>query len=516
MHRREILQRLGLAPLAHLASHAGLNTATAQTAPPDVELALTAARGEARLLPGAPTRVSRFTADVLHGPASTLERINDRYLGPVIRLRRGQRVRVRFRNRLDEPSIVHWHGLDVPELADGHPRLAVDSGGEYVYDFEVTNRAGTYWYHPHPHRRTGAQVYDGLAGMLIVSDPEEDALGLPSGDGELRCVIQDRRFDAANRLIYATDEPAGGMGRGRGMAMGRGGMGPMMSTMSGWLGDRMLVNGLVEPTYDVSRRTYRVRLLNGSNARTYKLAWSDGSPMTIIGSDGGLLERPRTLQTVTLAPAQRADLLLDLSSHPAGAEVQLRSLGFPADQAGSVGMMSQTTPVPQGAPLTLMTLRVSRTEGPRFKIPERLSTHDFRPAPSAPVRRIPLTFMQMAWFMGGRVFDMTNVAAEETVAPGSTHIWEFVNTPNPMGMIMAHPIHIHGPQFRVLSRTGGADNGLRAGIVDEGWNDTVLVLPGETVRVQITFSRHTGLYLYHCHILEHEDMGMMRNFRIRA
>ena len=122
----------------------------------------------------------------------------------------------------------------------------------------------------------------------------------------------------------------------------------------------------------------------------------------------------------------------------------------------------------------------------------------------------------MNWLIDGRVFDMEDVAEEETVRPGSTHIWEFVNEPNPLGMAMAHPIHQHGPQFRVLSRTGGSPNALLEGIHDQGWTDTVLILPGERVRVQVTFSTHPGLYLYHCHILEHEDMGMMRNFRIRG
>jgi FtsP/CotA-like multicopper oxidase with cupredoxin domain len=127
---------------------------------------------------------------------------------------------------------------------------------------------------------------------------------------------------------------------------------------------------------------------------------------------------------------------------------------------------------------------------------------------------VPLTFMRMAWLLGGRVFDLDEATAEETVAPGSTHIWEFVNGPGMMGVEMAHPIHLHGRQFRVLRRTGGPANALRAGINDEGWTDTVLVLPGESVRTQITFSTNPGLFLYHCHILEHEDMGMMRNFRI--
>jgi FtsP/CotA-like multicopper oxidase with cupredoxin domain len=520
MDRRAMLRLLGLTPLGYLIGGSGVDVSdglaaqSAASTTPDVELALTAAPGEANLLPGAATRVWRFSARLVRGPADTLQGLAGSYLGPVIRLRRGQRVRIRFVNQLGEPSIVHWHGLDVPESADGHPRLAIDQGREYVYDFEVTNRAGTYWYHPHPHMRTAVQVYHGLAGVLVVSDAEEEALGLPSGSGELLCVLQDRRFDAANQLVYASEASrtaSGGMGRGRGMGMG---MAQMMETMNGWLGDRMLVNGHVQPSVDVACRTYRVRLLNGSNARIYKLAWSDGSPMVVIGGDGGLLERPVTQKVLTLATGQRADVLLDLSGHPPGTDVRLESVAFPPADAGRVGMMGETSRVPQGARLSLMTLRTTTARGPRFAVPERLSTDSFRVMAGAPVRRVQLTFMQMNWLIDGRVFDMEDVSAAETVAPGSTHIWELVNEINPMGMAMAHPIHVHGTQFRVLSRTGGTANALRDGINDAGWTDTVLVLPGESVRVQVTFSKHPGLYLYHCHILEHEDMGMMRNFRI--
>jgi FtsP/CotA-like multicopper oxidase with cupredoxin domain len=531
MRRRTFLSLLGLAPVAAV-PHTRFNVPAdgVQTPPlppgaltPDVELVLTAARGEVPLLPGAATEIWRYTATAVRGPDSLLQAMPDSYLGPVVRVHRGQRVRIRFRNDLDEPSIVHWHGLDVPELADGHPRLAVGPGGEYVYDFTVTNRAGTYWYHPHPHMRTGAQVYHGLAGVLCVSDPDEEALGLPSGDGELLWVLQDRRFDARNQLVYAgtavenAQSPGPGRGRfgrgaGGGMAMGRGGMAELMN---GWLGDRTLVNGRVQPTVEVDRRTYRARLLNASNARIYKLTWSDGSPFTIIGSDGGLLEEARTRRYLTLAPGQRADVLLDLSAHAAGTTLALESAAFPADHVGRVGMLGDSA-VPQGAPLTLITLRVSGRQGARFRPPARLSAHDPPPAASVPVRRVPLVFMGMRWMIDGRVFGMQDVAAAEIVDGGSTHIWEFVNQPNPMGMEMAHPMHLHGRQFRVLSRQGGSSNALREGIQDLGWTDTVLVLPGETVRVQVTFSNHPGLYLYHCHNLEHEDMGMMRNFRITA
>jgi len=228
---------------------------------PDVELAFTAAPAEAPILPGRPTEVWRFAGSVLKGPSSLLEPIPDSYLGPTLRLRRGQKVRVRFSNRLPDASIMHWHGLDVPAAADGHPRLAIPGGAEYVYEFEVTNRAGTYWYHPHPHMQTGPQVYKGMAGLLIVSDDEEGALELPEGAQDLTCVLQDRRFDEDNQLLYSTS---------------------MMDMEAGFLGDRVLVNGKPRPTWSLATHPYRIRVLNGSNARIYKLAWSDGALMTVL------------------------------------------------------------------------------------------------------------------------------------------------------------------------------------------------------------------------------------------
>jgi FtsP/CotA-like multicopper oxidase with cupredoxin domain len=481
---------------------------------PDVELALAAAPGEARILPGRPTSVWRFSGRVVTGPSSSIEDSAGSYLGPTIRLRRGQKVRIRFSNRLPDPSIVHWHGFDVPQDADGHPRLAVPGGAEYVYEFEVTNRAGTYWYHPHPHMQTGPQVYRGLAGVLIVSDDEDTALGLPSGDAELLCVLQDRRFDDGNQLVYSA---------------------AMMDGVTGFLGDRVLVNGLPDATWTLETRAYRVRVLNGSNARVYKLAWSDGTPMTVLGTDGGLLERAVVQRAVTLAPAQRVDLWLDLSGRSTGTTLELRSESFELSDAGvamggrgmgpggrGMGMGGRgrgmsAGALPLGAPISLVRVEVARKARSTARLPERLSTFSpaWQPMAGAPLRRVGLDFRAMQWMLAGRTFGMDDVAADEVVAPGSTHHWELVNAGGPMGMQMAHPIHLHGSQFRVLRRSGGRDsNALREGLIDGGWMDTVLVLPDESLRLQVTFSRHQGLYLYHCHILEHEDMGMMRNFRI--
>jgi FtsP/CotA-like multicopper oxidase with cupredoxin domain len=516
MHRRELLRLLSLSTLAGtvVRQWPSASAAAAAFSPqttggaafvPDVELLLTAAPGEAAVLPGAPTGVWRFSGRLLKGPADTLPAIPDSYLGPVIRLRRGQKVRVRFLNQLAEGSIVHWHGLDVPESADGHPRLAIGPSQEYTYEFEVTNRAGTYWYHPHPHMRTGAQVYQGLAGVLLVQDDEEDRLGLPSGATEMLCVIQDRQFDARNQLVFHG--------------------GGMMEMMNGFLGDRVLVNGKPQPTTEVDSAWHRVRLLNASNARIYTLAWSRDLEMILIGGDGGLLETPLRQRALTLAPGQRADLLLDLTGLAAGTDVHLESRAFAEAEAGLVGMMGRgmmgsmggRSRVPNGAPLRVMTLRTRARRGAAFRVPERLSSFDRTWAlrGGAPLRRVPLTFQRMQWLLDGRTFEMGDVAAGETVAAGSTQLWDLENLANPMGMEAAHPIHIHGRQFRVVTRTGGRPaNTLRAGVADAGWHDTVLVLPGETVRVQVSFTHHPGVYLYHCHILEHEDMGMMRNFRV--
>lgn len=519
MDRRDFLFLVGLSTIAGATGCSGRSASSRpaellpQTTPsagfePDVDLVLTAAPDEVQVLHGRPTRVWRFTGRLIKGPADTLQTIPGSYLGPVIRLRRGQQVRIRFANHLPESSVVHWHGLDVPQSADGHPRLAIANGREYVVEFEVTNRAGTYWYHPHPHMRTGAQVYQGLAGLLIVRDAEEDALALPSGGAELLCVLQDRRFDAKNQFVFHS--------------------GSMMEMMNGFLGDRVLVNGQPQPTTEVDAAWHRVRLLNGSNSRMYKLAWSNDAKMTVIGGDGGLLEHPLYQQVLTLAPGQRADLLLDLTALAAGTEVHLDSQAFAEADAGVVGMggmrggrmggmMGDRSNVPNGAPLRVMTLRTRARKGPAFRVPERLSSFDatWSPRADATIRRVPLSFQRMEWLLGGRTFGMDDVAPEESVAAGSTQLWEFANLTNSMGMQAAHPIHMHGRQFRVVARTGGsATNALRAGIVDAGWRDTVLVLPGETVRVQVTFTRHPGLYLYHCHILEHEDMGMMRNFQV--
>ena len=422
-------------------------------------------------------------------------------------------MRIRFSNALAEPTIVHWHGLDMPAAMDGHPHSAIEPRREFVYEFEVTNRAGTYWYHPHPHNRTGPQVYNGLAGLLLIDDDEERALNLPGGSEELACVLQDRRFDARNQLMYLS--------------------GGMMEQAQGFLGDRVLVNGLERPSLALATRAYRLRLLNGSNARIYKLAWSDGTPMTVIGTDGGLLQQPAQQRYLTLAPGQRADVILDLTrrdlARRSSCEVRRfhpsrRRHGHDGDGAGHGHGQRHgygRDGAARGAERRVaVAAHHSRRAARDFRLSSACAALDVRQlmGKRAHCTNAPRDARFSAWAMAaGRAHlrhDRRGARRDRCGrldADLGVRQWAGM-----MGMQMAHPIHLHGRQFRVVSRQGSAAAGLavREGLVDSGWLDTVLVMPGETVRIKIPFTRHPGLYLYHCHILEHEDMGMMRNFRV--
>lgn len=184
---------------------------------PDVELKLTASPSATAILPGAKTATWSYHGEVLKGDPDALVNLTDSYLGPILRLRKGQKVRIHFQNELPEATIIHWHGLLVPSEMDGHPSQAVANGQSYVYEFEVKNRAGTYWFHPHPHGTTAQQVMHGLAGLLLVSDDEEAALTLPTGEFDVPLVLQDRTFDTLNQFVYNV-QPMGAMGNMGGMA----------------------------------------------------------------------------------------------------------------------------------------------------------------------------------------------------------------------------------------------------------------------------------------------------------
>ncbi len=461
----------------------------------NLEIKIRSVPGKVSILSGPRTDVWRYTGEVLQGdPASLVNLHDESYLGPILRVKRGQKIRIIFQNALPASSIIHWHGLQVPAEMDGHPRFAVPPGGAYIYEFQVHDRAGTYWYHPHPHGRTGYQVYGGMAGLFLVSDNKEKDLNLPAGKYDLPLVIQDRTFDTDNQLLYLT--------------------GGMMNRMTGMMGEIILVNGRPDFKLDVSTRVYRLRLLNGSNARIYKLAWSDGTPLTILGTDGGFLSQPLRKSSVILGPGERLDVWADFSKYSVGSNLRLVSRSF---DDGTSRMMGGNQGLSNGAPFNILQVHIVKKEAEARELPQRLTQEEPLSLEKALNRRAPrrfdLSMSHMRGLINGRSFKMTDVADDEMVEAGSSEIWDFGNAIHGMGMMgmqTPHPMHLHGAQFRVLKRSGNSLDGF----VDEGWKDTVLLMPGEIVRLLVRFGDHKGLFLYHCHNLEHGDGGMMRNYLI--
>jgi FtsP/CotA-like multicopper oxidase with cupredoxin domain len=420
---------------------------------------------------------------------------------PTIRLREGESARIDLVNELPEPTILHWHGLAVPEAADGHPRLAIPPGATYRYEFEVAQRPGTYWYHPHTHMLTAAQTYRGMGGFLVVEGDEESSLDLPSGQHEIPLLLQDKRLGSTPSLQYP------GMG-----------MGPDM--MLGYLGNTAFANGVANPTLEVERTRYRLRILNGSTARILELALSNGEPLVLIGTDGGLLEAPTPLGRITLAPAERIDVLVDFSTSAPGERILLRSLAFeiPGMMMGMGGMGmgrgmrgrmgrggGDAVALPQGAAMDLLELVVTDTGTAAVApLPSRLATLPTLDV-SRGARRRSFRFesMMMRHTINGRSFALDRI--DERVPLGETEVWTFSNASE-----LPHPVHAHGGQFQVLSRTGGR---ARRMPWETGLKDTVLVLPGESVDVAVRFV-FLGRFLLHCHNLEHEDGGMMTNFEV--
>jgi FtsP/CotA-like multicopper oxidase with cupredoxin domain len=425
-------------------------------------------------------------ADIGGGLRAPAWMLNESLPSPLLRVRRGEPFRVTLQNELPDELILHWHGVTPPEHSDGHPRLAVRRGMAYEYDFTLENRAGTYWYHSHTHHRTAKHTALGIGGMLIVEDEEEAALGLPSGEREIPLILQDRQLDAAGRPVHH-----------------------YANLMAGYLGSEVFANGVRRPYLDCRSTLYRFRILNGSNARIFRLERSDRRPVVLIGNDGGLLERPVRLDSIDIAPAERVDLLIDLSDKRLGDEVTLRSRAFQI--LGGIEDLAPGSGA-QGAPMDLLRLRIATRERAGERIPQELC-RPVLPDPATAVRE--RTFRLETWMdqhtrtmvqhgIDGHTFAIDRV--DIRVPFGETEIWSFVNDHK-----FAHPIHVHGTHFSVLSRTGGRGSVMPW---EQGLKDTVLLHPSETVSVAVRFDAHRGLFPLHCHNLEHEDAGMMLNLLV--
>lgn len=423
----------------------------------------------------------------------------------------GARLRISLANALAEPTVTHWHGLTVDTRNDGNGESLIAAGERFDYTFELRNRAGLYWYHPHPHGATAAQTYRGLFGMLEIEDDEEHvlrrALDLAPGTSEISLALQDRRPGDADRYAPNPEDE-----------------------LLGWYGCLPHVNGVLRPFHEVAARRYRLRILNAANARTFRLAFRrDGGaalPFVLIGTDGGLLERPQACREVFVSPAERIDVLVDFAGVGAGGFVVMETRAFDRMQSLPANALARDESahghvvpgVADGAPFDLMQFRIRETSTASPAIPERLSRLPALNTSETDERPLRLGFAKGRWRINDRVYDTE--AAPIAVARGARETWllrnYFASAP--------HAMHLHGFQFRVLERETSPDflaplavdaKGRLA--TDLGMKDTVLVWPGESVRVAFDFALpFTGeqIYLLHCHNLEHEDGGMMLRVRV--
>ena len=397
---------------------------------------------------------------------------------PTIRIKNRDDFELDFTNSLEKPTIIHWHGLIVPQEMDGHPKDAIATNITKEYRYKVNQRAGTYWYHTHPHGRTGEEIYYGLSGLYIVEDEKEKKLNLPSGEFELPLIIQDRRFDEKGNLIYKQTP----------------------QDNNGVLGDIVMVNSTPHPYKNVKNTKYRLRILNASSARTYKLAFEGVENFTLIGTDAGLLEKPIEVKNVLISVAERIDIIVDFKDKKVGDEVVLKTLGFKE----ASNFVSNPAYPDFGAKMDIMKFKITELSSKNSPdIPKKFSSiPKMKESDASRTRTITMEIIEGGvWTLNKKPYDMYRV--DERVKLGSIEIWEIKNTAH-----MAHPFHMHGVHFQVLDRTGKINFPT-----DKGWKDTILVMPIETVRIIVKFTVE-GMFVHHCHILEHEDHSMMANFLV--
>ncbi len=411
------------------------------------------------------------TAEIVPGLRTRVRTFNGSFSGPVIRAVSGRPVVIAQTNALDVDTAIHLHGGHVPPESDGAPMDLVPArGGTRAYVYPNQQPHANLWFHDHAHHMESENVFRGLTAFYLLTDDIERGLNLPSGDQDVPIALRDARFDSDGQFVYA--------------------MGDFQQR------NVILANGSAWPYFEVEARRYRLRLFNTSNQRFFKVGLSDGSEFTQIGSDGGLLAAPFPTTSLPLSPGERADVVVDFSRYPVGTRLVLSN-----GQDGPDALTAQ-----------LLQFRVVAAKGPDTStVPDVLRTLPALPAPTA-FRDVALSMdegpvapgTEPQGYINGQVYDPDRV---DTVIPyGSTEVWTVTNT----NRFIPHNLHIHLVQFRVLERNGrpvvsGPESGLK---------DTVSLFPGETVKLQATFTGYRGRYLYHCHLIDHAAMGMMATMQI--
>ncbi len=423
------------------------------------------------------------------------------YLGPTIRTRQNSELNLHYHNTLTEGVAIHGHGLHVPGEVDGGPQLEIAPGAQWHPALSIVQPAATCWYHSHTHGNSGHQVYRGLAGMIIIDDEASDSMELPRryGVDDLPVIIQDRTFDAQGRLVYSLNDAG----------------------EDGWLGETVVINGAISPVAKVPAGKVRLRLLNGANARFYIVAFADNRAFHKIASDGGLLTAPVPLTVMEMSPGERCEIVVDLADGKPAELLTLFEDEFDEEEAGIVtGLLDQVLRSERPAPQPSLTLIADRTlPAQTAPLPEKLATI-IRPKKSEIVRTRDFVLKMedggggshrkhgghasMDMTINGAAMDM-NVINEQV----KSGVWERWRIRSNQG---EHPFHVHGCSFLIEQIEGAV-----APPDQRGWKDTVVLDDDDWSKIVVRFD-HLATeqypYMYHCHILEHEDRGMMGQFTV--
>lgn len=425
--------------------------------------------------------------------------VNGVWMAPTIIVNKGDSVSLNVTNNLSVKTTMHWHGLHVAAYNDGGPHQIINPSASWNPSFKIRNNAGTFWYHPHGANQTEQQVSKGIAGFFIVKDSAENALTLPRtySVDDIPLNFQTRAFDVLQQIAIADD----------------------MDTA-------IFVNGTLHPFFNAPAQVIRFRLLNGSSLRSYNFGLSNGQTFYQIATDGGMLDTSLALTRLLLSPGERAEILINFSGMT-GLTIYLKSFASELPSgiygADTVGFGADTIPeynnnFLNGADFNLLTLNiVAQTGTPVITIPTALmpytpfniaSATNFRTLVFDTIRLLPIDLPNLAegpFGINNKVFDMDSI--NETVNINTTEIWTLQNN-----TLVAHPFHIHDVQFNVIEKSGQPTSPT-----ENGWKDVVLVMPHDSVKfiTQFTdFADDTIPYMYHCHLLHHEDDGMMGSFLV--
>lgn len=403
------------------------------------------------------------TTELFKGHQTETFGYNGNLLGPTLRLEEGQEVTIHLKNKLPEATTFHWHGLEVSGDADGGPHKLIEAGEEQTIHFKVTQQAATLWYHPHPMGNTAQQVYKGLAGLLYIDDEKSKVLEIPKtyGENDFPIVLQDRTFTEDQQLVYKD-----------------------VANIDGTYGDTMMINGVVNAALHTDKQLVRLRVLNGSNARNYQLHFDQNIAFTQIATDGGFLETPVKMSDLLIGAGERVELLVDLS------KVKGDSLNL-VDQDGTIIM-----------PIKLSEKTVTSDTAKKLNVIDL----DEKLYEQEATKVIKMEGMGENVTINGQKFDENRI--DFTQKQSKTEVWEIENAITDEGG-MIHPFHIHGTQFQVLSI-----NGEKPEASLRGYKDTITLQPGQKAKIAVTFP-YKGTYMFHCHILEHEDNGMMGQIEVK-